>query len=75
MSSEVSVLQPDCYKRHAEIESHLKEGAGWRTAIISLVIAMIIQIGTFLTLWGRITQMVEINTKRLDRAETVLFIK
>lgn len=67
------ILNPECYKRHAAIESHIKEGEGWRAAIITLVIAVIIQVAGFLTMWGSVTKMVEINTKRIDRIEDLHF--
>ena len=67
-------LQPECFKRHAVIENHIEEGKGWRSLIITLVLAMVIQIGAFLQMWGSINKMVEINTKRLDRIEQVMFI-
>ena len=69
-----TVLQPECYKRHAEIEMHIQEGKGWRTAIIALVLAIIVQISGFLMLWGQLTKMVEINTKRLDRLENSVYV-
>ena len=63
----------DCYKRHAEIQAHIEEGKGWRTAIISIIIAIFVQVGAFLVMWGSVTKMVEINTKRLDRVEDLVY--
>ena len=66
-------LTPECYKRHANIEAHIKEGEGWRAVIITLAIAIVIQIAGFLVMWGSLTKMVEINTKRIDRIEDLHF--
>ena len=66
-------LQPDCYKRHAEIENHIQEGKGWRSLIITLTITIMLQVGIFLQMWGGINKMVEVNTLRLNRVEALLF--
>ena len=59
------VLQPECYKRHAEIENHIKEGKGWRATIITVGLAIFIQVGAFLVMWGSLTTTVKKNTDYL----------
>jgi len=65
------VLQPECYKRHALIEDHIQGSKGWRSAIVGIVFAIVIQVITFGYFYGRLTQMVEINTARLTYLEEV----
>ena len=70
---EDSVLQPECFKRHAIIENHIEEGKGWRTVIVSIAITLIIQVGIFLQMWGGLNKMVEINTARLACLEKTVY--
>jgi len=55
-------LQPDCYKRHAEIENHITEGKGWRIAIIGILVTLMTQVGAFLFMWGGVTNTVNKNS-------------
>jgi hypothetical protein len=83
MSDELA-LQPDCYKRHTEIDGHIKEGKFWRGVIVTVIIAgASIFIGQYsmavennnkmIALNSKLTTMVEVNTKRLDRLEDIAF--
>ena len=62
MATEEIKLQPECYKRHAEIENHITEGKGWRFAIIGILITLMTQVGAFLFMWGGITSTVQKNS-------------
>ncbi len=55
------------------IESNLTVSAKWKTALVGAYIAVAIQAVGFFTLWGAINKQVEINTKRLDVIERILF--
>jgi benzoyl-CoA reductase/2-hydroxyglutaryl-CoA dehydratase subunit BcrC/BadD/HgdB len=66
---EETALHPECYKRHAEIENHIKEGNGWRVTIIGIMITALLQVGTFIYFYGRLTYMVENDSKRLTYLE------
>lgn len=68
------VFSAECHQRHAEVRVHLEESKGWRGLLTALVLTMIIHMGTFIYMWGSVTKMVEINTKRLDRLEQINFI-
>jgi hypothetical protein len=83
MENEV-ILQPECYKRHAEIEGHIKEGKFWRgtivTAAISFMVVLIAQYNMsiqnnekIISANAKLTNMVEINTVRLNRIEAIYF--
>ena len=85
MTMEKDVLQPDCYTRHAEIGNHISEGKFWRATIITIGIffggIMISQYNMsaennnkLIALNSKLTTMVEINTRRLDRIENILFV-
>ena len=65
------VLQPECYKRHAAIEGHIEEGKMWRGAIIGIILTVLLQIGSFIYFYGRLTYMVEIDSKRLYELESL----
>jgi len=67
----VTLPETACYKRHAEIDNHISEGKGWRSLMITLALSMVIQICAFCVLWGRLTQMVEINTNRITSLESL----
>jgi hypothetical protein len=78
------VLQPECYKRHSEIEGHIKEGKFWRSVIVTVAIAGAgILIGQYnmsiqnnekiISLTSRLSNIAETNIKRLDRLEDVIF--
>lgn len=71
--NEVKLPCADCYLRHAEVENHLKESKGWRTLMTSLVVAMIIQVGTFIFMWGRLTMQVEYHEKQIVSMEKVIY--
>lgn len=58
-----SVFHPECYKRHAVIDNHIEEGKGWRATIVTIVIAIFIQIGAFLVMWGGLTTTVKKNNE------------
>lgn len=78
------VLQPECYKRHAEVDNHIKEGKFWRGVIITVAIAgtgiligqynMSIENNSKITaLMSKLSTMIEVNTRRLDRLEGKIF--
>jgi len=80
----MSVLQPECYKRHAEIDGHIQEGKFWRGVIITVTIAgMGILIGQWnvanennakmVALMSKVTTMVDVNTARLARLENTVY--
>jgi hypothetical protein len=71
MTKEPEPLQPECYKRHAEIENHITEGRGWRGVMITVVITLIVQVCSFLIMWGSLTKTVEVNTKRITDLEII----
>lgn len=79
------ILQPECYKRHAEYDGHIKEGKFWRGVIISVVIAGTgVLIGQYnmsiennnkiLALTSKLSIMVEINTARLGKLEDRVWV-
>jgi len=83
---EEATLQPECYKRHAEIELHINEGRFWRGVIITAVLTFGgILIGQYnmaiqndknmIAANAKLTKMVEINTARLDRIENLAYFK
>jgi len=82
--SEELVLQPSCYKRHEQIENHIKEGRFWRGVIITLAIAGTgILIGQYnmsiqnndkiIALTSKLATIADSNVKRLDRMEDMIF--
>jgi hypothetical protein len=82
---EETILQPECYKRHAEIDNHIKEGRFWRKTIIGIALTgSAILIGQYnmsiendkkmIAANAKLTQMVEINTRRLDKIEDWAFL-
>ena len=79
-----NTLQPECYKRHAEVDNHIKEGKFWRGVIITVAVAgttiligqynMSIENNSKITaLTSKLTTMVEVNTTRLTRLESMYF--
>jgi hypothetical protein len=79
--SEEAALQPECYKRHERMESHIAEGTFWRGVIITAILAGVgILIAQFniananqnimIAANAKLTTMVEVNTARLLRLET-----
>jgi hypothetical protein len=79
-------LQPQCYRRHEQIENHINEGNFWRGTIIAIGIAFGgIMIGQYnmsiennnkmTALNAKLTTMVEVNTIRLNRLEDAYFNK
>jgi hypothetical protein len=82
--SEEKVLQPECYKRHAEIEGHIKEGRFWRGVIVTVAVAGTgILIGQYnmsiqnndriIALTSELKTIATANVKRLDRIEDMVF--
>jgi hypothetical protein len=78
------VLQPECYKRHSEIENHIKEGKFWRGVIVTAVLAGITILITqynmaidnnnkMIALTSKLATIAENNIKRLDRMEDMIF--
>jgi hypothetical protein len=74
------VLEPACYKRHSEIENHIKEGRFWRGVIITAALTGItILIAQYsmaiennnkmIALTSKLTTMVDLNTLRLSKIE------
>ena len=74
------VLQPECYKRHAEIDGHISEGKFWRGVIVTAILTgigiliaqynMSIENSNKMTYANaQLTKMVEINTQRLNVLE------
>ena len=47
-----------------EMEKHMDEGVGWRVALLGVIITIFIQVGAFLYLWGGLTTVVNVNTKK-----------
>ena len=57
------------------INSHVESGRAWRAAIVGVALTMIltvsIQVGTFLFLWGKLTQLVDSQEARISNLETL----
>ena len=79
-----NVLQPECYKRHEQIDNHISEGKWWRGVIVTFAITFGgILIGQYrmsiendkkvTALNAKLATMVEVNTKRLDVLENFVY--
>jgi hypothetical protein len=58
-----------------DIEHHIASGQAWRIAIVcsalGWIISLLIQLSAFSYMWGRLTQVVEINTNRITIMENL----
>ena len=53
-----------------DIKKHIEHGQAWRMSIVGVFIVIIIQIGTFVYLWGGVTEIVKKNTDHLWKTVT-----
>lgn len=60
---------PVCCDRHAEIKTHIDNSKFTKGIIASLVLLALVQICGFIYFYGRLTQLVEINTARISSLE------
>ncbi|MBI5872705.1 MAG: hypothetical protein HZB36_00980 [Candidatus Omnitrophica bacterium] len=47
--------------------AHLDESKGWRISIIGIVFAIIIQIVSFASLWGKLSTQVDYHERTIDK--------
>lgn len=48
-----------------DIHDHIKSGQGWRMGIMGLAGMLLIQILVFASMWGKLTNIVETNTRQV----------
>ena len=48
-----------------DIKKHIEHGQAWRFAIVGVFMTIVIQIGTFVYLWGGMTEIVKKNTDQI----------
>ena len=61
-------MQHDCVQQEeiGKIKEFINNTKGMRTAIGGIVVAIILQVGTFLFLWGGLMTTVKIHDKTID---------
>ena len=85
MATEEIKLQPGCYQRHAILDAHISGSTFWRGVLVTFIgLFATIAIAQFnlanatamkmAEANAKLTNMVEINTKRLDRMENCFFV-
>ena len=58
-----------------DIDKHIASGSAWRMAIIGtiaiFIMSLLLQVGSFLYVWGRLTSIVERNTSDISKLEAM----